>query len=136
MFQKHLIITTEKRGLTEITGRVNQIVAESGMGAGLCHVFLQHTSAALVLNENADPTVQSDLEDFFARLVPDGDPRYAHCYEGVDDMPAHIKAAILPVSLTMPVSGGALALGTWQGLYLWEHRLQRHRRRLVVTVWG
>jgi secondary thiamine-phosphate synthase enzyme len=103
---------------------------------GLCTVFVRHTSASLVIQENADPTVQRDLEAFISRLVPDGDPLFLHDAEGPDDMPAHVKAALLKTSEQVPVRGGDLVLGTWQGLYLWEHRSRPHRREVVVHVLG
>ena len=111
-------------------------MAASGVGTGLCNVFLHHTSASLLIQENADPDVQRDLEAFFQRLVPDGDPLYRHVDEGPDDMPAHVRAALTASTLTIPVSNRALGLGTWQGIYLWEHRTQPHRRRITVTIVG
>ncbi len=109
-------------------------MSASGVADGLCHVFLQHTSASLLIQENADPNVLHDLETWFSRLVPDGDPRYRHVEEGPDDMPSHIRAAITQPSLLIPVRGRRLALGTWQAVYLFEHRLNPHTRRLLVTV--
>jgi secondary thiamine-phosphate synthase enzyme len=103
---------------------------------GLCHVFVHHTSASLILCENADPTVRRDLEAFLARLVPDGDPLFEHTDEGMDDMPAHIRAILTKMDLSIPVTGGRCALGTWQGIYLYEHRTHAHRRRVTVTVQG
>jgi secondary thiamine-phosphate synthase enzyme len=108
----------------------------SGVTTGLCHVFLQHTSASLLLCENADPDVRTDLERYMARLVADGDPIFEHTAEGADDMPAHIRTMLSGSDLTLPVSDGRCDLGTWQGVYLWEHRTAGHRRRLVVTVSG
>jgi len=136
MRQQTLTIHTAGRGLADITHQVAGVVAESGIGTGLCHLFLQHTSASLVIQENADPAVLHDLEDWFARQVPDGDPRYRHGAEGPDDMPAHIRAVLTATSLTIPIAGGRLALGTWQGIYLYEHRTRPHRRRVVVTTMG
>ena len=104
------------------------------MRTGLCHVFVQHTSASLIICENADPTVRSDLERFIARIAPDGDPIYDHTLEGPDDMPAHVRSVLTSIELTVPVTDGRCALGTWQGLYLYEHRLRAHDRRIVVTV--
>lgn len=115
---------------------MRKAVADSGVGAGLCTVFLRHTSASLVIQENADPSARRDLEAFFDRLVPDGDPLFTHVTEGDDDMPAHVKAALTRTSESIPVSGGALVLGTWQGLYLFEHRDGRWQRELVVHVIG
>lgn len=122
------------RGLYNLTRQIAAVVEDSGVRTGLCHVFLQHTSASLILQENADPDVLRDLEDWFARAVQDGDPRYRHDAEGPDDMSAHIRAALTQPSLTIPVTGGRLALGTWQGIFLFEHRTAPHLRRLVVTV--
>lgn len=124
------------RGLRAITREVAAVVADSGVETGLCHVFLHHTSASLIIQENADPDVQRDLEAFMARLVPDGDALYRHTAEGPDDMPAHVRSVLTASSLTVPVTGGRLALGVWQGLYLWEHRLRGGARRLTVTVQG
>ena len=108
----------------------------SQLKIGLLHLFIQHTSASLTINENADPTVRSDLDRFFARLVPDGDRIFEHTFEGEDDMPAHVRTALTAVNLSIPVVSGALALGTWQGIYLWEHRTHPHRRRVVVHILG
>ncbi len=132
--QEILEIATPGRGITDVTARVAEVVARSGARTGLCHVFLQHTSASLLVQENADGNVQRDLLDWLARLAPDGDPRYRHDEEGPDDMSAHLRAAITQVSLLLPVIEGRLGLGTWQGLWLLEHRTSPHRRRLVVTV--
>jgi len=136
MKQQTLTIHTPGRGLADITHQVARVIADFGTGTGLCHLFLQHTSASLVIQENADPAVLSDLEDWFARHVPDGDPRYQHDAEGPDDMPAHIRAALTASSLTIPIAAGQLALGTWQGIFLYEHRTRPHRRRVVVTAVG
>jgi len=124
------------RGLLEITARVREIVRGAGVSEGICTVFVRHTSASLVIQENADPSVRDDLGAFFDRLVPDGDRLFTHVMEGDDDMPAHVKAAILPVSLSIPVRRAELVLGTWQGIYLWEHRTGRQRREIVVHVLG
>ena len=107
---------------------------ESGVGRGLCTVFVHHTSASLIVCENAEPEVRRDLERFFARLVPDGDPEFRHDDEGPDDMPAHVRSILTQTSITLPVEGGRCDLGTWQGLYLWEHRTAPHRRRVTVSV--
>lgn len=131
-----LIVSTPGRGIQEITDQVQRAVAEAGVAEGLAHVFLHHTSASLILCENADPTVRRDLEAFFARLAPDGDAIFAHTAEGPDDMPAHVRTVLTQNSLTLPVSGGRCDLGTWQGVFVWEHRHRPHRRRLTVTVWG
>jgi secondary thiamine-phosphate synthase enzyme len=134
--QEQLVIDTRGRGTLDITAPVARLVAESRIDTGICHVFLHHTSASLILCENADPTVRSDLEDFMGRLVRDGDPRFRHDDEGPDDMAAHIRSILTKMEITLPVSEGRLALGTWQGIYLWEHRYAAHRRRVTVTVQG
>jgi len=136
MYQSSLTIPNEGRGLTDITSQVAEITTRSGIDTGLCHVFLQHTSASLIISENADPRVCRDLERFMERLVPDGDPGYEHNDEGPDDMPSHIRSILTRSDLTVPVSGGRLVLGTWQGIWLWEHRHHRHARKLTVTVQG
>ncbi|MGB5200475.1 MAG: secondary thiamine-phosphate synthase enzyme YjbQ [Sedimenticolaceae bacterium] len=128
--------STRGRGTYDITPQVRDVVRSAGVQTGLCHLFLQHTSASLILCENADPTVRSDLERFLARLVPDGDPIYEHSLEGPDDMPAHVRAILTKVEMTLPVSQGRCALGTWQGIYLYEHRHHAHTRRVIVTVRG
>jgi len=131
-----VVSVATRRGLTEITDAVRRIVRAAEVREGLCTVFLRHTSASLVIQENADPTVQRDLEAFLSRLVPDGDPIFLHTDEGPDDMPAHMKAALLKTSEQIPIRGGDLALGTWQGLYVWEHRTRGHRREVAVHVLG
>lgn len=132
--QTALTVTTAARGFTEITDAVRRFVAGTHVQAGLCHLFLRHTSASLVLTENADPEVRRDLERWAARLAPDGDPLFRHDQEGPDDMPAHARNQLAGYELTVPVRAGALALGTWQGIFVWEHRQQSHRREVVVTV--
>ncbi len=134
--QDRLDISTPGRGLTDITASVALIVRTSGMQTGLAQIFVQHTSCSLVITENADPAVHLDLQSYFARLVPDGDPRYIHDDEGPDDMPAHLRSVLTETGLSVPVSGGRLALGTWQGIYLWEHRARGHHRNVVVTLIG
>lgn len=129
-----LRVATAGRGLIEITREVAQAVADGAVRDGLCTLFVQHTSASLVIQENADPDVQRDLEAFFRRLVPEGDPLWTHVAEGPDDMPAHVRAAITQTSLSIPVVAGRLALGTWQGVYLWEHRRAGSTRRVLVHV--
>jgi secondary thiamine-phosphate synthase enzyme len=136
MRQTTLSCQTSGRGLTEITPEVAACVADSGISQGLCHLFIRHTSASLLINENADPDVQRDLETFLGDLVPDGDPRYVHTAEGPDDMPAHVRALLTHTELTIPVTDGRLALGTWQGIFLWEHRYRPHQRKVVVTLVG
>ena len=134
MFQEKIVVSTNGRGIYEVTQRVASAVSAAKMQIGICHVFCRHTSASLVLCENADPSVLTDLETFFAQLVPDGDPRFIHDAEGPDDMPAHIRSILTQSDLTIPVSAGRLALGTWQGIFLYEHRSAPHRRELLVTL--
>src|SRR5512145_2070003 len=131
---KHLHVDTTGQGLHEITAKVADAVKGAGIDEGLCTIFVRHTSASLVIQENADPTAKSDLERWLERLVPEGDPFYEHDTEGPDDMPAHIKAALTATSVSIPVLQKRLALGTWQGIYLWEHRRRGSRRELVVHV--
>jgi secondary thiamine-phosphate synthase enzyme len=131
-----ILSVTTRRGLTDITPEVRRFVESSGIRDGLCTVFIRHTSASLVIQENADPAVRRDLERFLDRLVPDGDPLYTHVTEGDDDMPAHVKSALTRTSEQIPIVGSELTLGTWQGLYVWEHRSGRHRRDVVVQVLG
>ncbi|MAD33795.1 MAG: hypothetical protein CMJ88_08560 [Planctomycetes bacterium] len=129
-----LRVTTRGQGLVEITREVVDAVEAAGVAEGLCTIFVQHTSASLVVQENADPDVRNDLQAFFRRLVPEGDPLWTHTAEGADDMPAHVRAALTQTSLSVPVIGGRLALGTWQGVYLWEHRRAGSQRRVLVHV--
>ncbi len=126
---------TRGQGFTELTADLCALAREANVTHGLCHVFLAHTSASLILGENADPDVRRDLATFFSRLVPEGDPLYVHRTEGSDDMPAHIRTVLTQNSVTLPVHGGQLALGHWQGLYLWEHRRAPHERRVIATFW-
>lgn len=133
--QDSLELRTTGRGLFDLTARIAAVVARAGVRTGLCHVFIQHTSASLVIQENADPSVQRDLEAWISDLAPES-RRWEHDDEGADDMPAHAKAAITKTSETVPVREGRLALGTWQGLYVWEHRARAHQRRVIVTVTG
>ncbi len=127
-------VATAGRGLHEITREVQSIIKESGLQEGLCTVFVRHTSASLVIQENADPSAKRDLERWLDRLVPDGDPFYTHDTEGPDDMPAHVKSALTATSLSIPIVGRSLALGAWQGIYLWEHRRRGGRRELVLHI--
>ena len=136
VYQHALQVDTAGRGSYLITDVIQQQVRKSGISTGLCHVFLQHTSASLMLCENADPDVRSDLERFMQRLVPDGDAQFTHTAEGPDDMAAHIRNILTHSELTLPVSNGRCAVGTWQGLYLWEHRHAGHRRQITLTVFG
>ena len=135
-FQDELQVRTEGRGTCDITRDVTALVGRSGVRTGLCHIFIRHTSASLMLCENAAVEVRGDLEGFMQRIAPDGDPSYRHDDEGPDDMAAHIRTVLTDVSLQIPVSNEQLLLGTWQGIYLWEHRLQAHQRYVVVTVAG
>ncbi|MFM1852632.1 MAG: hypothetical protein RIS54_2316 [Verrucomicrobiota bacterium] len=134
--QETLTIRTRGAGTVEITSEVARVVAASGLQRGLAHVFCQHTSCSLVIMENADPSARRDLEAWLDRLVPDDDPHFTHTFEGPDDMPSHIKMALTRTSETVPVGDGELLLGTWQGVFLWEHRRAAHARRLIVTVSG
>lgn len=136
VIQKILSFGTQGRGTTNISQQINHIVAESGLRQGLANIFLQHTSASLILCENADPTVRRDLEAFMARITPDGDSMYHHNDEGPDDMPAHVRTILTDSSLTIPVQNARLMLGTWQGIFLWEHRTHPHQRRVIVTLYG
>lgn len=131
-----LTIETPGRGLTEVTRQVASWVQAQGMATGLLTIFCRHTSASLVIQENADPDVQRDLEDFFARIAPEGRGLYRHDAEGPDDMPAHVRAALTQTQLSIPLSDGRLALGTWQGVYLFEHRTRSHRRELALHLLG
>jgi secondary thiamine-phosphate synthase enzyme len=131
-----IAVATTGRGLIEITQQVTSFVKRSGLDEGTCAVLVLHTSASLLLQENADPDVRRDLDAFFARLVPDGDPLYRHDAEGPDDMPAHVRSALLPASLVLPVMHGAVRLGRWQGLFLWEHRLRGRRREIALNASG
>jgi secondary thiamine-phosphate synthase enzyme len=134
--QKEIAVSAAGAGLHEITRDVAAVVRESGVRTGLCHVFLRHTSASLLIQENADPSARRDLERSFELLAPENAPHYTHTAEGPDDMPSHLRAALTSTSETIPIAQGALALGTWQGLYLFEHRAHPGRRKIVVTVTG
>ncbi|MFQ5655000.1 MAG: secondary thiamine-phosphate synthase enzyme YjbQ [Planctomycetota bacterium] len=136
MYCETLTLETPGRGLHEITREIARHVAASGVAEGACHIFVRHTSASLVISENADPSARTDLEEFFERVAPEGDPRYTHTAEGPDDMPSHIRAALTHTSEMIPVSGGRLALGTWQGIFLFEHRRRPHRRAIEVRIFG
>jgi len=135
MHRETISIAAAGRGLHPITDRVAEVVRSSGISTGLCSIFIQHTSASLLITENADPAVRRDLEAYLERLAPESDV-YEHADEGKDDMPAHLRCALTPISETIPVEAGRLLLGTWQGLYLFEHRQAPHTRRLIVTVMG
>jgi secondary thiamine-phosphate synthase enzyme len=137
IFQHTLQLKERKRGFHLVTEEVIHSLPQiSGIKTGMCHVFIQHTSASLTLNEDADPTVRKDFEMYFNKVVPENDLGYIHRVEGSDDMPAHLKAALLGSSVMIPIVEGKLALGTWQGIYLCEHRNDRHSRNLVITIWG
>ncbi|MDG6774219.1 secondary thiamine-phosphate synthase enzyme YjbQ [Thiomicrorhabdus sp. ZW0627] len=135
-FQTEITITSPQRGTYNITKEIDKSVTESGIKTGLCHVFIQHTSASLIITENADPTVREDIEYWMQKTVKDGDPSYRHNYEGDDDMSAHIRCMITDMSQTIPISHGRLNLGTWQGLFLYEHRTGRFNRKVVITIQG
>ncbi|WP_330109985.1 secondary thiamine-phosphate synthase enzyme YjbQ [Methylophaga thalassica] len=136
VFQRTLTFKSLGRGTTNITRDIQELVAESGVSTGTCHVFVQHTSASLMLCENADPDVRHDLETFMQHLVPDGDPMFRHQDEGPDDMSAHIRTVLTNPDLTVPISGAQCDLGIWQGIYLWEHRTHQQRRHIIVTIIG
>ena len=137
LFQQQIQLSARKRGFHIITSEIiNAMPSIAQISSGLCQVFIQHTSASLTINENADPTVRKDFEMFFNKTVRENDPDYIHDYEGSDDMPAHLKAALLGASVLIPVRNGKLAFGTWQGIYLCEHRNQGGPRSLVITAWG
>ncbi|MFN8392171.1 MAG: secondary thiamine-phosphate synthase enzyme YjbQ [Bdellovibrionota bacterium] len=127
---------TAGQGLFEITDQIEREVAQSGCDVGLCTVFVQHTSASLTIQENADPSAKRDLEKWLNRLVPENDPLYTHTAEGPDDMPSHIKAILTSTSLGIPILNGRMVLGTWQGIYLWEHRSRAHNRSVIVHIAG
>ena len=136
ILQKTLSFNTKARQAHEFTRDVQMFVADSSIDIGLCHLFIQHTSASLMLCENADPDVRIDLETFMQSVAPDGDPMFCHTTEGPDDMPAHIRTLITNVSLTIPITESRCQLGTWQGIYLWEHRAQSHSRNVIMTING
>jgi secondary thiamine-phosphate synthase enzyme len=132
--QEILSIRTQGRSTIDVTNEVEQLVSKSNIKNGLCNLFIQHTSASLILCENADPDVRIDLENFMQQMVKDGDPLFRHTAEGPDDMPAHIRNVLTSSSLTIPIANGRCLLGTWQGIYLWEHRLNAHVRKIIVTL--
>lgn len=129
-------IQTPGRGLTSLSKRIATLIHKSPVTTGICHLFLHHTSASFIIGENADEAVCRDLETFMQRIAPDGDPCYEHIAEGIDDMPAHIRAVLTTNFLSIPITRGELALGTWQGIYLWEHRIKAHERKVTVTIYG
>ena len=134
--QYQINIKTSGRATLNITEEIEQLARKSGISTGLCHVFIHHTSASLIITENADLNVRTDLENYLSKLVLDGDPNYLHDQEGPDDMAAHIRSVLTQSEITIPIQAGALALGTWQGIFLWEHRTHPHRRKLTVTCTG
>ncbi len=134
--QTELKISTSGRGTYDISRQIDDFVQSSGIAIGLCHVFIRHTSASLMLCENADPAVMRDLEAFMERQVPDGDPIFTHTAEGPDDMPAHVRSVLTQSDINLPISEGRCALGTWQGVYLWEHRFAPHQRKVLLTLNG
>ena len=134
--QGQLVVDTARRGLFDVTSRLTKFLSEQGVRDGLLTVFIRHTSASLVVQENADPDVRADLERFFSALVPDGDPKFVHDAEGPDDMPAHVRSALTQVQLSIPVTAGALQLGTWQAVYVYEHRTSPHHRTLALHYVG
>lgn len=135
-YQNEIKVKTTGKSLHKITGQLEQIVTEAGITSGLCTLFIQHTSASLLIQENADPDVLTDLSNFFSQLVPEKAGAYLHGTEGLDDMPAHIRSALTRTSEVIPISKGRLVLGTWQGVYLWEHRQRSHQREVVVHIQG
>lgn len=134
--QREIRIATTGRGTYDFSDDVQRAVDDTGIRTGMCHLFIRHTSASLMLCENADPSVRRDLETFMAKYVPDGDPMFTHTAEGPDDMPAHVRSILTQSDLNLPVADGRCALGTWQGIYLWEHRLRPHDRRVLLTISG
>lgn len=136
MKQHTISIQSQGRGTITINSEIDQLIRKSGIDTGLCHIFIHHTSASLIITENADSDVRRDLENYFSKLVVDGDPAYFHDQEGPDDMSAHIRSILTQSEISIPISAGRLATGTWQGIYLWEHRTSPHRRRLTVTLHG
>jgi secondary thiamine-phosphate synthase enzyme len=134
--QQQISIQTRGRSTTNITPQIEQAIAESGISTGLCHIFIHHTSASLIITENADPDVRRDLEYYFSRLVTDGDAGFLHVLEGEDDMSAHIRNVLTQSEITLPVTRGRSGLGTWQGVFLWEHRTHAHQRKITLTIQG
>ncbi len=134
--QQKLRFSTRGRGTYNISPQISDAVAKSGIKSGVCHLFLQHTSASLILCENADPSVREDLDNYMAKLVKDGDSAYKHKDEGPDDMPAHIRTVLTQSSLSLPIEKGRCDLGIWQGIFLWEHRTNSHKRNIAVTIMG
>lgn len=137
VFYQHILtVETSGRGTIDITARIEERVKKSQLDIGLCHLFIKHTSASLIICENADPQVRKDLENYLVRLIPDGDLLFLHNDEGKDDMPAHVRTVLTETQLSIPITKGRLALGTWQGVFLYEHRLMPHQRNIVITTYG
>ena len=136
IFQQSINLSTLGRSTSNITRQITELINQSGIQTGIVNIFVHHTSASLILCENADPTVRSDLEHFMSRLTPDGDPMFQHRDEGPDDMSAHVRTVLTDSSLSIPISSGQSMLGTWQGIYLWEHRTHPHHRKITVTIYG
>lgn len=136
VFQKTITLATPGRGTSNITHDIDEIIKQSNIKIGLVNIFVHHTSASLILCENADPTVRNDLERFMSKITPDGDPMYQHTDEGPDDMSAHIRTILTDSSLNIPISNGSSMLGIWQGVFLWEHRTQPHNRKVTITIYG
>ncbi len=134
--QETLTIETEGRSVVDFTGRIQKMVGASGISLGMCHLLVRHTSASLIISENADPAVLGDLESFMSQQVRDGDPMFTHTQEGPDDMSAHVRSILTQTDLNVPISDGSCALGTWQGIFLWEHRYAPHSRQVLVTMHG
>lgn len=135
-WQDKFTVRSSGRGTYEITSNIENMIRDSGVQLGQCHLFIQHTSASLIISENADPAVRVDLETFMSNLSPDGDPMFTHRSEGDDDMPAHIRSVLTQTELNVPISNGVSGLGVWQGIYLWEHRTSPHKRQIIVTIHG
>jgi secondary thiamine-phosphate synthase enzyme len=136
MKQYSINIQSQGRGTIALNSEIDQLIRKSGIDTGLCHIFIHHTSASLIITENADSDVRRDLENYFSKIVIDGDPAYFHDQEGPDDMSAHIRSILTQSEISIPISAGRLAMGTWQGIYLWEHRTSPHQRSLTVTLHG
>jgi secondary thiamine-phosphate synthase enzyme len=134
--QTEIQVSTSGRGTYDISRHVQDFVSSARISTGICHIFIKHTSASLMLCENADPAVLRDLETFMERQVPDGDPMFTHTAEGPDDMPAHVRSVLTQSDINLPIADGRCALGTWQGIYLWEHRYAPHQRKVLLTLTG
>ena len=135
-WQNKLTLQSIGRGTYEITNNIEKMIQDSGIQVGMCNIFIQHTSASLIISENADPSVRDDLETFMKKICPDGDSMFTHVAEGSDDMPAHIRTVLTQTELNVPIVDGKFGLGVWQGVYLWEHRTNGHQRQVIVTVQG